>query len=357
MKNKKKLILRAVIAVAVFGTAASVVMRKKETVVYESRPTVSVEYPQTGDITLYTELTGVIEPESKAAVQPKMAGEVLEVYFQAGNTVQVGQALLKIDSDALTTLQLQVDAAAVSMKDANTNLGRIRELFEQEFVSQQDMEKAESAAENARIAYEKAQDQYTLQLQYTTVTAPINGIVESRMVEPHDHVSTSASVCVIAGNEEIHVNFGVTGKMLENLSVGEPVSIEKNGTEYQGSVSEINTMVNEKTGLYDIKAVIPQSEGLTTGARVKLTAVMERAGQVMTVPIDAVSYRDGVPFVYCYDNGIAAETMIESGIYDSEKMEVKSGLTDESMVITSWSNELIDQEEVLLEEGQVEIDG
>ena len=40
--------------------------------------------------------------------------------------------------------------------------------------------------------------------------------------------------------------------------------------------------------------------------------------------------------------------MIESGIYDSNTMEVKSGLTEESMVITSWSNELMDGAEVVL---------
>ena len=39
---------------------------------------------------------------------------------------------------------------------------------------------------------------------------------------------------------------------------------------------------------------------------------------------------------------------IEAGIYDDENMEVKSGLTSDSQVIVSWSNELVDQGEVLL---------
>ena len=71
----------------------------------------------------------MIEPQSKAAVQPKMGGEVLEVYFQAGDRVEAGQALVKIDSDALTALKLQMDAAEVSVMDAASNLTRTRALY------------------------------------------------------------------------------------------------------------------------------------------------------------------------------------------------------------------------------------
>ncbi|MCD7908970.1 MAG: efflux RND transporter periplasmic adaptor subunit, partial [Clostridium sp.] len=68
------------------------------------------------------------------------------------------------------------------------------------------------------------------------------------------------------------------------------------------------------------------------------------------VPVDAVNYAGGEPFVYCYEDGSAIKTMIEGGIYDSERMEVKSGLRPDSRVITSWSNELVDGAQVLLDE-------
>ncbi|MFQ9704428.1 MAG: efflux RND transporter periplasmic adaptor subunit [Enterocloster clostridioformis] len=289
----------------------------------------------------------MIEPQSKAAVQPKMGGEVLEVYFQAGDRVEAGQALVKIDSDALTALKLQMDAAEVSVRDAASNLTRTRALYTQGYVSEQTMEQAENADQNARIAYETARNQYDLQLEYTTVTAPISGTVESRSVEPHDHVDTSAQICVISAGDQLQVKFGITEKIHQTLSLDDVISIEKNGTAYEGVVAEIGTMVNSATGLYDAKASIPQSAGLTTGTRVKLTAVMSRAENVLTVPVDAVNYDKGEAFVYCYEGGTARKTMIESGIYDSNTMEVKSGLTEESMVITSWSNELMDGAEVI----------
>ena len=112
-------------------------------------------------------------------------------------------------------------------------------------------------------------------------------------------------------------------------------------------MTEIGTMVNA-SGLYDVRAVTADAGGLTTGMRVKLTVVMDEADQALSVPVDAVSYDDGVPFVYCYADGIAVKTDIEAGIYDSEWLEVLSGLDESSRVITSWSNELVDQAEVLV---------
>ena len=112
-------------------------------------------------------------------------------------------------------------------------------------------------------------------MEYTTVTAPIGGVIESRGVELHDHVSPSSQICVISGSDQLQVKFGVTEKVMKNMSVGEGVTIEKNGSSYEGSVTEIGAMVNASTGLYDAKAAISQGTGLTNGAKVKLTVVMD----------------------------------------------------------------------------------
>lgn len=354
MKKRNVLILGAVVVLAAGGLLFRAVRGTEKPAEYEARPTVSAETPRTGDIVLYTELTGTVEPQSRAAVMPKIGGEVLEVYFQAGDQVQAGQALCKIDSDALTSLKLQMESARVAADEAERECARIEPLYAGGYVSQQSMEQARDGAASARLAYESAKHQYDLQLEYTTVTAPISGAVETRNVEPHDHISTDTELCVISVEGQVQVKFGVTEKTRSNLAAGDTVAVVKNGTDYSGRVAEIGSMVNPSTGLYDVKAELSRAEGLTNGAKVKLTVVMDRAENVMTVPVDAVNYAGGEPFVYCYEDGAAIQTMIEGGIYDSERMEVKSGLRPDSRVITSWSNELVDGAQVLLDEAQQE---
>lgn len=351
---EKKKVVPAICAVAVCGFLASRFFGGEKETAFEIRPTVTVENPQKEDIVLYTETTGLVEPQSQAAVMPKMSGEILEVYFQAGDTVEAGQALCRIDSDALTALKLQMDAQAVNLKNAANTANRTSALFADGFVSQEAMEQAENALQNAQIGYDAAKNQYDLQLEYTTVVSPISGVVESRTVDPHDHVSPSDAIATISGRDILQVKFGITEKVHKNLKPGDSVAAEKNGTEYEAVVTEIGEMVNADTGLYDVRASISHSEGLTNGSRVKLTVEMSRADDVLTVPLDAVNYADGVPFVYCYEDGTAHKTEITSGIYDDSRMEVVSGLSADSAVITTWSNEFYDQGGVLLKEETAE---
>ncbi|MEY8354608.1 efflux RND transporter periplasmic adaptor subunit [Lachnospiraceae bacterium 54-53] len=354
MKNKKNIISAVILILLAAGIIYRFAMTSDEVIAYETRPTVSAETPKTGDITLYTDLTGTVEPQSKASVMPKMGGEVLEVYFKAGDNVEAGQALCKIDSDSLTALKISVDSAAIALSDSRNTLSRTTALFDTGAVSQQALEQAQNAAKSAQLSYEAAKNQYDLQLEYTTVKSPLSGKIESRNVEPHDYVGTNTEICLISGQAQNQIKFGVTEKILLNMQTGDKVTVEKNGLEYEGSVAEISSMVNSSTGLYDVKAVLSDAAGLTTGTRVKLTVIMSKAEQVMTVPVDAVNYNNGLPFVYCYENGTAKKTEIETGIYDSERIEIKTGLTNDSKIITSWSNELADGAEVLLEQQAAE---
>lgn len=352
MKKRNIYVLGAVIVLAAGGILFRVVKGMEKPAKYETRPAVSAEVPLIGDIVLYTDLTGTVEPQSRAAVMPKIGGEVLEVYFQAGDQVQEGQALCRIDSDTLTSLRLQMESAKVAADEAARESARIEPLYAQGYVSQQTMDQARNGAASTRLAYESAKHQYDQQSEYTTVTASISGTVEARNVEPHDYVSPDKEICVISSGGQAMIKFGITEKIRANLAVGDTVSIVKNGAGYSGRVTEVSSMVNPSNGLYNVKSEVAQAQGLTSGTKVKLTVIMDQVKGVMTVPVDAVNYTGGQPFVYCYVDGRAEKTMIESGIYDSQRMEVKSGLKPGSQVITSWSNELVDGAEVLLDEGQ-----
>lgn len=348
--NKKKIIGGIIIILAALFVLFRFLNREETVTTYESRPTVSVEEPGTGDIVLYTELIGTVEPVSKADVIPKMAGEVLEVNFQAGDHVEAGQVLCRIDSDALTSLKLNMDAASVTLAEAQRNLSRLQTLYAAGAVSQQELEQLQDSTESARIAYEAAKNQYDLQLEYTTVTAPISGTVESRNVDVHDFVSTGLSICTISSDGQFQIEFGVTEKTHGNISTGDTITVEKGANTYEAKISEIGAMINAATGLYDVKAAMEGQADLTTGTRVKLSVVRERTEDAMLIPLAAVNYDNGNPYVYCYQDGTAVRTEIQVGIHDQDNIEILGGLGADSQVITSWSNELVDGAQVLVKE-------
>ncbi len=105
---------------------------------------------------------------------------MLSVNFNAGDIVKAGEVLATINSDALTSLKIQMDAAKVSMDDAATALARTQALVDTGAAAQQALEQANSVAKSTRLNYEAAKSQYDLQASYTGIKAPISGKVETK---------------------------------------------------------------------------------------------------------------------------------------------------------------------------------
>ena len=99
-------------------------------------------------------------------------------------------------------------------------------------------------------------------------------------------------------------------------------------------------MADESNGLFKIKAELPEANSLSTGSTVKVTVTSERAENVMTVPVDAIYYDNGVGNVYVYQDGTVHKVEVEEGLYNTELAEIKSGLTADDLVISTWSSQL-----------------
>jgi len=244
-----------------------------------------------------------------------------------------------------------VDSAKIQMTDAQTALQRTQALAATGAVSQQQLEAAQSAAKSTKLAFENAETQLKLQTEYTTVTAPIAGVIETKSVNEHDQASPAMPVCTINGGNGMSVTFGVTGHLHNSLKTGDTVEIVKEQEHLTGRVTEINDKVSAASGLFPCKASVSLSgslsaPALTNGERAKVILVSDHAEKAMTIPIASIFYADGVPYVYVLKENHAVRTDIETGLFDDTSMQVISGITAEDQVITTWSNEIFDGAEV-----------
>lgn len=349
--KKRGVIITIVVVVAAAAMIAPRFLRPKEEVAAVSLPVVSVEKPKLGSLEIQTGLTGSVEPSDMVYVIPKAAGEVTQVYVKAGDYVQEGQKLLDIDTKQVDAAKISLDTAAVSLQDANTNLQRMTVLYQSGDISRQQFEQIQSSARMAKLQYDGAKLAYDNQIEFSSITAPISGLVESFNVEVHDNVAQSNTLCVISGRGTKAVSFHVTERVLKGLHVGDSITVEKNGSEYRGVISEISSMVDAATGLFKVKATLENADSLATGAQVKLYVTSERADQAMLIPTDAVYYEGGQSMVYLYKDGAVTEQAVEVGVYDAEQTQITDGLTIEDDVIVTWSSELFEGSEVELYEG------
>lgn len=340
--KKSVVITGVVIVAAVAFIALPKALRPKAVIEEKVIPVVEVQNPEPGNIELFRNLVGKVEPSDVVYIYPKMAGEVTDVYVKAGDIVQAGQPICKIDTKQVDAARLSLESAEIARNDAQISLARQQALFAAGDISSAAFEQAQTGAKSAQIQYETAKLNYDNQVEYSNITAPISGKVEICDIEIHDNVSQQNLISVISGEGSKAVSFSVPEKIVNQLKEGDTITIEKNGMNYQGAITEISSMIDADTGLFKVKSSVEDGDTLATGSAVKLYVTSDKVENAMSLPVDAVYYSGGDAFVYTYENGIVHKVPVEVGIYDSEKAEILSGITADDQIITTWSSELFE---------------
>lgn len=342
---KKSVITGGVAAAAVCALVVSKLISREPFAEAVSDPVVEVAAPENRDISLTTGLVGRVEPENVVYIYPKASGEVQEVYIKAGEVVNEGDLLFVIDTKQVESAKSSLDSAELALKQAQDELSRQSVLYAGGGISQQAYEQYQDSVTSAQIAYDNAKTDYDNQVSYSQVTAPIGGIVEVCNVEVFDQVSQTDLACVISGQSAKVVSFSVTERIKNYLSEGDEIVVEKDGEDLDGKIIEVSIMADSDTGLFKVKARLDENideSKLPTGSRVKLYVTSEKVEDVMAIPVDAVYYDGGVSYVYTYDpeTSSLSKVQVETGLYDSDWIEVKAGLDYDTQVLTTWSSEL-----------------
>lgn len=205
------------------------------------------------------------------------------------------------------------------------------------------LEDTQRAMEADLKSAELSVEQSASTLNKYKIYAPIDGIVEQKNISEQSLASPSSVAYMLSNKSTIMATFYVPSGAVEQMAVGDSVTIENGQKSYTGSIAEVGTMVDPQTGLFKVKAQINSEDRLLqTGLSVKVTAITGKAQQSLLLPQENIYYEDGEAYVYLNVNGTAVRTPIETGLFNEETVEVLSGLTSNDQVITSWNANLTD---------------
>lgn len=204
-------------------------------------------------------------------------------------------------------------------------------------------EQLNTSLQLAKVAVDSAE----LALSYYSVTTPISGKVISKNVTVNGMATASSPAYIIAGENTMLVTFQVSESIMNTLEKGQKITVERNGAEFDGVITEVGNAVNAQTGLFQIKAAV-QADGqaLPSGVSVKITSDTYTADNEIIIPYDAVYYETDGSYVYVVRDGLAVKTYVTTGIFDENSIEIVDGISEGDLVITTWSPRLIDGVEV-----------
>ncbi len=279
-------------------------------------PTVTVAMVVQKDVPIYEESVGTTVGFVNANILPKVSGYLLKQDYQDGSRVRAGQLLFEIDprqyQAALDQALGNLAQVQAQLKQNQLDLARYTKLFNASVIPKQQFDNATQTtrASAAQVQADTAAvESAKLNLQWTKVYSPINGVAGIAQAQVGDLVGTSTLLTTVSQVDPIKVSFPVSEKLYLhfagqiNASGGanakSPPPIElilDNGSvySYPGRLYAVNRQVDVQTGTIMMQAIFPNPENiLRPGMYAKVRAQTEVQHNAVLVPQTAVSSIQG----------------------------------------------------------------
>ena len=273
--------------------------------------------------------TTTLEALGESQVVAKTSGVALAVLVEEGQVVRAGQALVRLDPDRP---RLQVAQAAAQMHKLENNYRRAQQLVEQRMISANDVDQIKYDLENARAVYRAA----SLELSYTTITAPISGVVASRSIKSGNFVQINSPIIRIVDSSRLEATLNVPEREIAKLKPGQAVGLAVDalpGKQFTGTVDRVAPVVDNGTGTFRVVASFPGNGELQPGMFSRLDINYDQRADALVVPRTALLEDGGEPAVYVVRDGKAQRTVLKLGYNDAGWVEVREGLKPGDQVV------------------------
>ncbi|WP_439887467.1 efflux RND transporter periplasmic adaptor subunit [Pseudomonas sp. MBLB4123] len=294
-------------------------------------------------------------------VRAQVSGILQERTYLEGSQVKQGQVMFRIDprtyQAALARAKGALAQEQARYRQAERDLKRIRELQKKGFASESELDNAISSFEQSKANIQAAEAEVQakqIDLDYTTVKAPISGITSKETVSEGSLMvagDPNASLLTrITQLDPIYVNFAAPDRDVESVRGGlqsgalaldgEQMRVQiqfGDGSVYplEGKVNFTDSLVDRSTGTVSARAVVPNPEqALLPGQFVRVQVLGISLPDAITVPERAVAQGPRGTFVYVVDEqGIARTRQVSTGRTAAGRWVVESGIHEGDRVI------------------------
>lgn len=329
-----------------------------------------------GDVAMSVTANGTINPVVLVNVGTQVSGTVKKLYADFNGQVTAGQKLLELDPSiyeaAVGQSSASVANAEASLKLAQANEKRTRELYGQEYVSRQELDQSVQARESAQAQLHLAQAQLKrdrTNLGYTIIRSPVSGVVVSRVVDLGQTVAASFQTPVLftiaQDVRQMQIDTNVAEADVGNVRVGQLVRFNVDAfpnRSFQGTVKQIrlNPITVQNVVTYDVVVGVENPDKtLFPGMTAYINIVVTQRNNVPLIPNAAMRFKPkeekspasavaparkkrepGSATVYTLKEGLLKPVKVRIGITDNKYTEVLGGdLKPGDKVVTDDLNE------------------
>ena len=356
---------------------------------------VSVQAAKGNGIENTNTFIGTTKVKDETAVTVEVGGVIQEIYATLGQEVKKGDKLLAIKADdaensikqqqaaleiakanytnsktsfedALKTAQrdynetkrkndsdtqlYQADAiSADTYKKSQADLTRDKQKLdmaqksydESQGKDVKDLENlAEKQLNQAQVAYDTA----VSNLNKLTLTSPVDGIITAKSFNEKEMANQQKSAFVISSPNILEVDLDVTQIDLTKFTVGQEVEVKIKDKKVKGTVKYVPSVPKSGTSLYEVQVIVDNSgSDFKAGMSATVEVSIEKQEKAITIPKKAIFEDSGKKYVYTVDaDKKAVKTEVSTGIITSMTAEIKSGISQEDIVVIGGLNLIAD---------------
>jgi membrane fusion protein, multidrug efflux system len=274
--------------------------------------------------------TASLEADEEAAVVAKVGGEVRALLVEEGQAVRAGQLLARLDGDLL---RLEAQKAGATLARLERDYKRNVELHQKGLLAPGAVENLKYEVDALRASYDLAR----LQLSYTDIRAPIDGVVSERHVKVGNTIKPNDVLFRVTDLKPLLAYVHVPERELGRLQPGQPAAVQVDavpGQVFPGRIARLSPVVDPSTATF--KATIElddPSQRLKPGMFARVGIVYERRQNALQIPRNAIVDEEGRPTVFVVEAGKAQQRPIQVGLSSAGFVEVTSGLAGAEQVV------------------------
>jgi len=239
---------------------------------------------------------GTVRPVHETTVAAKILARVVEIRVKAGQPVQAGEVLVRLDDADLQARVKQAEAALATAQShwqrARSDYQRALQLLQSKALAQAEFDRVENDYRAARAEWERATQalqEAKVFLGYATITAPMSGIVVDKRVEAGDTVVPGQALLTLYDPSRMQLLVTVRESLAERLQVGQKVRgrIEALRLECEGTISEIVPELQAASRSFIVKVTGPCPPGVHSGMFGRIFIPLDHE-KILVVPAAAV---------------------------------------------------------------------
>lgn len=304
---------------------------------------VRVATVETGRMPVIERTIGTVMANSTVQVMARIQGQMIKAYFKEGQMVKAGDVLFQIDP---RPYQATYDNALASLATAKAKADRYARLKAQNAIAGQEFDDAQAAFLEAKAAVESAR----LNVEFTTIRAPVNGKTGAILIQPGNMISaatasTNATPLVTINEiQPVKISLSLPQSDLPRIQAQQAkgglsltIGLHDAGGEHdiQVPVNFIGNAVTSNTGTIELRATYPNTDmALVPGQLVDVTVALAEIPNATLVPREAINTGPDSQFIYAVKDGTAQQVPVKVLFDDGVHVAISGSLVKGDQVIT-----------------------